>query len=123
MNKLFLPVCLLIAGYTSAVSETLKSLSAQEPTKAKCEKLPTDDKAALDDYCVELEAFSQEVNQKLLNIAAKHKKGSEVLKEVIGADQLAAQVQLVPVNTQAADFMDFDNDDIFDDADDVRMVS
>lgn len=124
MNKLFLPLCLLVAGSAAALSNTFQSLLTQEATKAKCECLSTEQKAALDDYFVELEALSVQANQNLLDLSVKHEEGLEALQQVIGTDQLVSQILFVPVATQTNEFMDLnEDDDIFDDADDVRMVS
>lgn len=129
MNKLFLPVCLLVAGSASALSDTFKSLLAQEATKTKCERLSTEQKAALDNYLSKLEAkaraLSHEANQSLLDLSLEEEEGAEAFKEVMGADQIVSQVMLIPVPMKSAPVVDFmeDEDDIFDDADDVRMVS
>jgi hypothetical protein len=124
MKSLFLPLCLLIASSAGAISNTFQSLLSQEATKGRCESLTTEQKAALDDYFLELEALSGEFNQNLTDLASQHEDALDALKEVLGADQLASQILFVPVKNQQPEFMDFDeDDDIFDDMDDATMVS
>jgi hypothetical protein len=118
MNKLFLPVCLLVAGSASAYSNIMESLLTQEATKVKCECLSTEQKTALDDYFVGLEALSIQANQSLVDLSEQHTEALDALKQVIGSEQLASEIRFVPVVLQANEA-----DDIFDDADDVEMAS
>lgn len=97
MNKLFLPVCLLVAGSAAALSNIFENLLTHEATREACESLSTEQKQSLDAYFNDFELLSTQAQQALDTMAAQHQDGVAALKQIMRADAFVSQFTLIPV--------------------------
>lgn len=96
MNRIILLAFLATVGSAAAISNTLESLMNHPATRVTCEQFSAEERAALDAYLTELEVIIFEANRDAAYLSSVYTEGSALMKELIGADQLACQIMFSP---------------------------
>ena len=99
IKKLFLPLFLLVATPAFGVSSVLEGLLAGTNAVTKYEQLPAEDQTAIETLCTDIENLFANMSSDLDALANRHQDASKKLKEILGTEGLALNVDLTTVPT------------------------
>lgn len=89
LKKLFLPLCLLVASSSFAISDSLQSLLTNEAVRVRYEQLSKEQQEAVDVLLAELDAVSNDTREAVADRAAKHQVALEMLQQLLETKNLA----------------------------------
>lgn len=105
IKKLFLPLCLLVATSTRALSPMLESILVQnESARERFEQLTTDEKVILDEVLATLNDFASEMRIEATIKAEQHKEAIVLLKDLLGIDPINPIILNVPFESPVVNF-------------------